>query len=366
MIPLLLLGLLDARAALHSHRAPCATTRPARPARSARSAARPAMSLSRHDRIFDKFLLQRAVQTQIYYLNELHDQPSARFIANFLDHQGIDTYHGFDGLRVDAEDYIQKLLESPPTTVQVRSSWGSVSWGGSPGNPHLSQHASATHDFVVYPDRIGAALLRVRDQIADEVSADLDVLAGCDADFWRQRESGAAHATLADGSSTAESSPTRRATFDLLQKLTLHVAVKQTLLVLSRERRGGLAPGSGGASGGGGGEPSARHAWLERKFAQSGFLCGDQGFGTSRLFLDSLAAHGAVVVRPDISADLDGARAEARTDGCTIVDPREIANQILDVRMLLAKHFKGRLEGVHARGTDQLRNRLERSLRAKF
>jgi len=40
--------------------------------------------------------------------------------------------------------------------------------------------------------------------------------------------------------------------------------------------------------------------------------------------------------------------------------------QILDVRMLLAKHFKGRLEGVHARGTDQLRNRLERSLRAKF
>lgn len=380
---LFIVGLLGSGAAVSVHH-PLAAGRPA----AARSrGARVGMSsrghdFSRHNPAFDRFLLQRAVQTHICYLNELHDQPNARFIAGFLEHQGIDRYHGFDGLRVEPEDYIEQLLASPPTTVQVRASVGRVSWGGSPGNPHLSRREVACRDFVVYPDRIGAALLRVRDHIAEEMAADLDVLAAADMSFWARRSSGVQMAP-ADGSSTAESSPTRRATYDLLQKLTLHVAVRQTLFEFSREPRG---------------EAAARHGWLERKFAESGFLCGDQGFGASAHFLDAMAQEGAVLVR---SADQDDAR-------CAIVEPHAIANQvragarpdprgrarrarrarpltrlslpvphaaplarppspqILDARVLLSRHFKGRLDDVHERGTDQLRKRLERSLRAQF
>lgn len=332
------------------------------------SAADSSADLSRHNPLFDRFILQRAVQTQIFYLDELHDQPSSRFIANFMDHGGLDRYHGFDGLRVSPEEYIEHLLASPPVTVQVRSSWGSVSWGGSPGNPHLSERKETFHDFTIYPDRVGASILRIRDGIADELSADLDALALHDMDFWRRREraqqrgteraSAEPGARSSAGRSTGrthslattppdgahESTPTRSATYDLLQKLTLHVAVKHTLRGMSRESSRSSKPG----------ELSPRHGWLERVFAESGFLAGDQGFGTSEHFLHSIASRESVALQSEDASKI------------TLVDPQAIANQILDARMLISKHFQRHLRSVHEGHTEHLRNRLERSLRAQF
>lgn len=93
---LLIVGLIETIAAVSLHRAPAArralaVAAPARArfggpspcARAARrgrtvgmSVARP--EFARHDIVFDRFLLQRALQTQIFYLSELHDQPSSR------------------------------------------------------------------------------------------------------------------------------------------------------------------------------------------------------------------------------------------------------------------------------------------------
>jgi hypothetical protein len=413
---LLLLGLIDIAASSAIRAAAHAPLRAAVAMSSSNPVGGSAPNLERHNGVFDRFLLQRAVQTQIYYLNELHDRPSARFVAHFMDHAGIDSYHGFDGLRVEPEDYISHLLSSPPATVQVRASSGSVSWRqGSPGNPHLSNQKAAYHDFTVYPDRIGASLLRIRDQLADELSVDLDVLAAADEAFWARHGAGgvvaAAGNAVRHASSDTESSPTRRATFDLLQKLTLHVAVKQTLRDMSREPREQPASADGESA------LSPRHGWLERVFAESGFLCGDQGFGTADKFLSAMLGKESLVLRGSdgqAAAILDPheianqvrrtrerhaaagarailhlparaardvrecvcpprARAPVRRCACVralthtrSLPPVPLAWQILDARKLLARHFKGRLAGVHQDHTDHLRSRLERSLKAQF
>jgi len=332
-VPLLLLGLLDAFAASPVLRAPSRVPSRAGVAMTLRE---PGGELDRHNPVFDRFILQRAVQTQIYYLNELHDQPNARFLGQFGDHEGLDEYHGFDGLNAEPENYISSLLATPPIKVGV-SSWSSVRFGGSPGNPHLPKREMKTHDFMVYPDRIGQGLLRCRDQIAKETAADLDVLASCDVDFWRRRETGIAP-TLDFGSADGDSSPTRRATFDLISKLTLHVAVKQTLGAMSKEADGE--------------QLSARHLWLEQRFAESGFLMGDRGFNTAGKFLEALACKDELLIEG------------------SVINAHQIANEILDARQLLAKHYKKRLADVHEQGTEhQLvadRAKLERLLRASF
>jgi hypothetical protein len=213
------------------------------------------------------------------------------------------------------------------------------------------------HDFVVYPDRLGAALLRIRDQIADELLHDLDVLAAADVAVV----AGGVRAPLFPASALAESTPTRRATFDLLQKLTLHAAVKHVLGGLARPEaadgggRGAQADGEKGRR-----PPAAEHAWLTMAFAQSGFLCGDHGYGAADKFLTALIAKdGSIAIRSAGGAD-DGAETIA------VVSPSEIAHQILNARALLARHLKTRLAAVSENHTEHLRTRLERSLRAQF
>lgn len=278
--------------------------------------ASPSPELARHNALLDRFLVQRAVQTQIYYLHELRDGPSAGFLANFHEHAGIERYHGFDALHAEPTEYIDTLLASPPVVVSVRASWGSTSWRGSPGNPYMEQQREATHDITIYPDRIGASLLRVRDEIAEELTADLDLIAHEDIELWRHHDEvvrsgspddeGAKRAMPAfDGSALGDSTPTRRATFDLLKKLTLHVAIKETLRAMSRKADGDELP--------------ADHLWLESLFAQSGFLCGDQGFGTAEEFLNGVLGKEVKLV------------SRARADGEEeqhIIDPHAITNQV--------------------------------------
>jgi len=300
--------------------------------------------LSRHNKVIERFLVQRAVQTQIYYLEQARDCPSANFIAEFMDHAGIDTFHGFDGLRVEPEEYIGHLLSSPPTTVQVRVSYGAVSWRGSPGNPYLNKEPKQQYeDFTIYPDRIGKAVLKIRDQIAREVREDLNRIAAEDDDLWvKRRVAVSERAPFApppplDTSCFPDSTPTRRDTYDLLKKLTLHVSVKQTLRDMSLERTGDdLLP---------------QHLWLEQVFAQSGFLAGDQGIGAADQFLEC-------VLDKDIKLLSAGDGEQP-----VIIDPHSIVNQILDCRKLITSHYRDHLAGEREDDHDYyIRKQLERNL----
>jgi hypothetical protein len=88
---LLLLGLIDIAASSAIRAAAHAPLRAAVAMSSCNPGGGLAPNLERHNGVFDRFLLQRAVQTQIYYLDELHDRPLARFVAHFIGHAGIES-----------------------------------------------------------------------------------------------------------------------------------------------------------------------------------------------------------------------------------------------------------------------------------
>ena len=60
------------------------------------------------------FMLQRAIQTKLYHLNQVRNEPTYEFLQNFLDHQHLQIvrvtdydfktlFHGTTGLKVDWE-----------------------------------------------------------------------------------------------------------------------------------------------------------------------------------------------------------------------------------------------------------------------
>ena len=79
------------------------------------------------------FLLQRAIQTHVYNLYLVRDQPAYEFIQGFLDHQHFKmitvtdfdfkcAFHGSDGLQTDWETYINSLHSEQTKDITVHFS----------------------------------------------------------------------------------------------------------------------------------------------------------------------------------------------------------------------------------------------------
>eukprot|EP00277_Geminigera_cryophila_P014724 CAMPEP_0179452750 /NCGR_PEP_ID=MMETSP0799-20121207/36596_1 /TAXON_ID=46947 /ORGANISM="Geminigera cryophila, Strain CCMP2564" /LENGTH=284 /DNA_ID=CAMNT_0021248905 /DNA_START=12 /DNA_END=862 /DNA_ORIENTATION=+ len=159
-------------------------------------------------------VLQRAVQTKLYHLNQVRNQPTYEFLQDFKDHQHLKIvrmtdydfrcyFHGTNGLNLDWQEYLKQLnaIETKEVTVHftqpgdsdaVREATGTAyqeSFGEQPAwaaaaasrrsNPYLDEWAGMPH--VEYKETLDAAqtarsLLEIGGQLATEMSYDLHSL----------------------------------------------------------------------------------------------------------------------------------------------------------------------------------------------
>lgn len=67
-------------------------------------------------------LVQRAIQTQLFYCNDLRNEPLAAWLQKFQDHSHLTgvpirgSWHACLGLRLPAEDYLEALIRAEPYT----------------------------------------------------------------------------------------------------------------------------------------------------------------------------------------------------------------------------------------------------------
>jgi len=151
------------------------------------------------------------VQTKIYYLNQVQNQPMYEFLQDFHDHQHLKIvrmtdydfrcyFHGANGLNLDWQQYLKQLhaiptkevtvhFTQPSDSEAVRQATGSAyqeSFGEEPAwaaaaasrrsNPFLDEWAGMPH--VEYSETLDAAhtaqaLLEIGAQLAAEMSHDL-------------------------------------------------------------------------------------------------------------------------------------------------------------------------------------------------
>jgi len=70
-------------------------------------------------------LVQRAIQTQLFYCNDLRNEPLAAWLKKFQDHDHLtgvplrDSWHACLGLRLPAQDYLEALIRAEPYTYTV-------------------------------------------------------------------------------------------------------------------------------------------------------------------------------------------------------------------------------------------------------
>ena len=68
------------------------------------------------------FLLQRALQTQLYYLADMRDEPTAVWLAKFLGHEHLDgsgRFAALNGMRVPWREYHAQLRVTPAFSLTV-------------------------------------------------------------------------------------------------------------------------------------------------------------------------------------------------------------------------------------------------------
>eukprot|EP00618_Florenciella_parvula_P006561 CAMPEP_0119495630 /NCGR_PEP_ID=MMETSP1344-20130328/19188_1 /TAXON_ID=236787 /ORGANISM="Florenciella parvula, Strain CCMP2471" /LENGTH=397 /DNA_ID=CAMNT_0007531223 /DNA_START=32 /DNA_END=1225 /DNA_ORIENTATION=+ len=144
----------------------------------------------------ENFLLQRSIQTQIYYLHDLRDEPQSAWIASFLDHEHLDDKDlcgefvvkgkksPLDGLNVGWEDYMTQLSDTPNETIEIElanPNQGYVSQQELK-NPYLQQQQLLTikYDEVIEPAKIAQRLLVTCNSLLREFQFDLRALAAAD------------------------------------------------------------------------------------------------------------------------------------------------------------------------------------------
>mmetsp|Transcript_330 Transcript_330/g.1001 ORF Transcript_330/g.1001 Transcript_330/m.1001 type:complete len:395 (-) Transcript_330:303-1487(-) len=190
----------------------------------------PAVSLGLASSAVRRLLLQRAVQTQVVYLTEFHDEMKAKWLAQFLSpcaplgtvrlsqRECKPEYHGLDALTEwHGEHYLATMLGSEPTSFEVRYRVGQADmvdspvsgegidaeaaraamemWGDDVGlraarsrrqNPYLreSEPRYIEYNETIVPSRVAQLLMRTREQIALEWQTDLRSIGVGEADRY--------------------------------------------------------------------------------------------------------------------------------------------------------------------------------------
>jgi hypothetical protein len=276
---------------------------------------------------------KRALQTVIFYMRTCRDSATANWLERFLDLNGIDEYHGLDGLRKPWRDVVTDLLDEPPTTIVLTSVPRNRS--GSGNNPFLPPKV-LTMDFEINPQRIALRLLECSAEVSRECLSDLGKMAQENEAIRRSYQVRGNEKVRAstlpiveiDVDSGDSKSAFRGGTYDLLKRLATREAVRATLAHYERERQAGA------------------QAYLARfREAHGARLDGESAYNAHDDFLKALLAQ-----MPSIG-------------GAGPVDPARIANALLDEREVAAARWVEVLATMPADLQDLKRDFLEKGLR---
>ena len=199
--------------------------------------------------VLNNFLTQRAVQTLIFFQKESRDRVTAGWIERFLDHDGLERFHGIRGMKTEWTEYLIEMYDTDMEEIVVSlKKRGNGQGGWSKNNPYLqARWFNYTVDIV--PRDLAERLLELRKALSEEWMTDLhDIEAVLQKNHFR-----ALHATKVNGSAFEEaqrrlqyaplegrdfddtdSTPFRRGNFDLLSRLSAQQAV---ILVMNKLRR---------------------------------------------------------------------------------------------------------------------------------
>uniref|UniRef100_A0A7S3ESJ7 Uncharacterized protein n=1 Tax=Haptolina ericina TaxID=156174 RepID=A0A7S3ESJ7_9EUKA len=276
-------------------------------------------------------LIQRAVQSCCYTARECRDNPTAQWLGNFLGHKGLEGYHGIDGLRVSWKVYFQELLAAPPEDLVVQSVLMRHR-GLSPNNPFLKPTPMEyTHRIV--PSSLAERVMGAARLIAREWQHDLLLLEAENAEHWevhwemvREKEDrgrGSRQPVFSLDPDHAES-PYRGGNYDLLKNLATRNAVREYTSELERSRSCGHT-----------------HLFLQR-FCVAHPLEDDGDSHRADDFLLALLQTPFAIVGSSIADNGDGVVSAAGYP--QLIDPLELAREVMERRLALANSWAAELE----------------------
>lgn len=312
----------------HAMQPPNVVPQRARP----RAAAQMQASIVGDDERIKRFVLQRALQTIMFYMRTCRDTATADWLERFLELPGLDEYHGLDGLSKPWRETVTSLFAEPPTTIVVHSI--PRNRAGSGNNPYLPPKVM-TMDFDIVPQRIALRLLDCTAEIARECEGDLGRMSQENDQIRREYIVGkegeatiraGSYPTLQHEAEGTSKSAFRGGTYDLLKRLATREAVFATVRAL---------------------EPKPSAQWLARYYKAHGAgFDGEARYGVAEGFLKALLAE-----MPSVSSD--GA----------MVDPKSVVDVILGEREAAAARWRQQLATVPADVQDLKREFLEKGLR---
>lgn len=132
-----------------------------------------------------RLLLQRSIQTQLYYLADLRDEPTYMWLREFLGHDHLDDkgrFNELDGLHAEGgwRGYLAELEGAPPKTITVQLAPPRLS-AQQMRNPYLAAQAvGRTYEETIDPAKISRTIRAVARSLEREWADDLAELAAED------------------------------------------------------------------------------------------------------------------------------------------------------------------------------------------
>lgn len=239
---------------------------------------------ARQHQVINDFVTQRALQTLIFYQTQNRDEVTAGWLSRFEDHQGIERFHGTQGLHLPWDEYLASLCqaEDEQIVVELRKRGGDKR----SKNPYLKDRYF-NYTVSIEPRNLANRIFELRTALAIEWRSDLLGIAGVLAELTRSRTAVVVNGTddaagltmpwleAYDPIGVGDATAFRLGNFDLLLRLSAYEAVKRTLRQLEQVKT-----------------PHAKlnHAFLKDYLKKRGKVFrGDGPYGVASSFLTELA-----------------------------------------------------------------------------
>lgn len=273
--------------------------------------------LQRHaELVLRDFLTRRAVNTVMYYMHELGDGPSHQWLSRFGNFSESAKKNTF----TNGDEFVDRMLRTPTEQCSVKIG-------------HPSSRFSRTFNFTIEPRRIAKRIMDVRVQLSKEWSNDLKCIDAENLELQRlsfekmmvstEKELNSKRNLIFESDPCVnDQSPLRFKSYIALKTLITQHAVTRLL-------------------------PFIR----------------DQGSNHEYMYLlRFINTYGAIADGDKFLSDLMGKQAEARTNPNFTVVPKYIANQILELRSVIAAEWITALDFIPVENELNMRGQLEKSM----
>jgi len=300
-------------------------------------------------------LTQRAIQSFMFLCEECRDPHSGKWIEEFLGTPNLLAYHGTGAGFVTGLDWDRpflEMLEQPKDVMIVSAKRRGRGHGGwSKNNPYLKDRY-VEFEISIEPISLADRILTVREQIANEWVADLEILGRANQqilesyfqlskdDQQRQTQGGYASPEIAFERTAvnalnnqtvfgATGSPFRKGSFDLLYNLCTQASIHRLLHTL-REK---------------GDETNLN--WLLEFYADRlpDFFDGDLPYGRADDFIEEM-----LLSSPSIKHGEDGKVA--------LTDPFGVSEQIIEIRNEIVSEWIVAMEQVPVAHQNGVRGKI--------